>query len=98
MHHVSVVLEGGMGVDTYGMDFDAVLKILGLDGLEQAAKPLHGAKVSDDPEEVNLPQTSLTLRIVHPIPDRLQDTGKRRDTNTCTTKNCNFILEDVLGC
>lgn len=77
------------------MDFDPVLQILRFNSQKQRSEPFQRAKVTHDPEEIHLPQSGLALWIVHPIPDALQDTRERCDTDTCTAKNSNLKLEDV---
>jgi len=64
-----------------------VFKILCFNGQEQRPKPFKGAKVSANPEEVDLSEASLSLRIVHSIPDALQDGGERCDADTSTDKD-----------
>lgn len=78
------------------VDLDAVVHVLRLDRQQQRPEPLKGAKVSADPEEVDLSQTSLLLGVVHPVPDGLEDRGKGRHANTGTDENRHLVLEDVL--
>lgn len=75
-----------------------VIDILSLNSQEQRTEPLKGAEISANPEEVNLPQTSArSLRVVHAVPDTLEDGGERSNTNTCTAKHGNFELEHIFG-
>ncbi len=71
-HDVGGVVALDLGREVR-VDLDAVLDVLGLDGHEQRAEPLKGAKVAADPEEVDLGQPRLLLRVVHPVPDGLED-------------------------
>lgn len=78
------------------VDLDAVVHVLGLHGKQQRSKPLKGAKVSADPEEVDLSQPCLLLGIVHAVPDGLEDRSKGRNTNTGSDEDRHFIFENVL--
>lgn len=83
---------------TYSMDLDVVIDILGLDRQEQRSEPLERPKISANPEEVDLSQSSAgSLRVVHAVPDTLENGSERRDTNTGTTEYGDFELEYVLG-
>lgn len=86
------------GVATYCVNLDMVIKILGLDSQEQGSKPFKGTEISANPEEVDFPQPCASLRVVHPIPDALQDRGERRDTDTRTDQHGDFEFEDILRC
>jgi hypothetical protein len=83
--------------ETYGVDFNMVVQILGFNGKQEGAEPFERSEISADPEEVHFPQPCAALREVHAVPDTLQDTCKRRDTNTCTNKYSDFKLEHVFG-
>ena len=72
--------------------------VLGFNGHQQRAKPFKRAKVPADPEEVDLAKTSLLLRVVHPVPDALQDRCKRSHTNAGSDKNGDLVLEDIFRC
>ena len=78
------------------MDFDVVLQVLSFDGEQQRPEPFEGAKVTANPEEVNLSESCLALWVVHAVPDALEDRCERRDTNTGTAKHSDFELEYVL--
>lgn len=73
-----------------------IIHILRFKSHKQRPEPLERAKVPAHPEEIDLPKWSLLVRVVHPIPDTLEDRGKRGDANTRTDKYCNLILEDSL--
>lgn len=62
----------------------ALLRILGLDRLKQAVKPLSRTKVPNDPDKVDLAQTSLfpSSKVVHAVPDGLEDRGEGCHSNT----------------
>ena len=62
----------------------ALLRILGLDCLKQALKPLGRTKVPNDPDKVDLAQASLfpSSKVVHAVPDGLEDRGEGCDSNT----------------
>lgn len=79
----------------YGVDFDVVLQILSLNRQKERAEPLKGAEVTTDPEEVDFPEASLFLWVVHSVPDALEDGGEWCDTNTCATKNCDLVFKHV---
>lgn len=79
------------------VDLDAVLHVLRLDGHEQRAEPLKGAKVAADPKEVDLGQARLLLRVVHAVPDGLEDGRKGRHTDARADQHRDLVLEDVLG-
>lgn len=83
-------------VKAHSMNLNMVLQILCLDGQEKRAKPLKRSEISTHPEEVNFPQPRLHLRVVEPIPDTLQDTGKWCNADTCANQNCNLVFKDVL--
>lgn len=57
------------------VNFNPVLGVLLLDGLQQRVEPLRGAEVTDDPGEVDLRQARRLrlVEVVHAVPDRLQD-------------------------
>ena len=82
---------------TYGVDLNVVVNILRLDSQKQRSEPLEGAKISANPEKVDLPQSSASLRVVHAVPDTLKNGGERSDTNTGTTEYGNLKLEHILG-
>lgn len=79
------------------VNLDAVVHVLRLDGQQQRAEPLKRPKVSADPEEVDLAQARLLLRVVHAVPDGLEDGGERGDSYTGADENGHLVLEDVLG-
>lgn len=95
-HDVGRVVALNLGREV-GVNLDAVLDVLRLDGHEQRAEPLKGAKVAADPEEVDLGQPRLLLRVVHAVPDGLEDRGKRRDADAGADEDGHLVLEDVLG-
>jgi len=73
-----------------------IFKILCLNGQEERPEPFEGAKVSADPEKVDLSETSLSLRIVHSIPDTLQNGCKWCNADTSTDKDSDLELKDIL--
>lgn len=79
----------------YGMDLDVIRQVLGLDRQQERTEPLETAKVSAYPEEVDFPQSRLLLRVVHAVPDALEDAGEGRDANTCADEQSDLVLEDV---
>lgn len=79
------------------VDLNALVDVLGLDGEQQRTEPLEGAKVTANPEEVDLGKAGLGLRVVHAVPDRLENGSKGRDTNTSTDEDRDLVLEHVLG-
>lgn len=80
------------------VNLNALVNILGLNGQQQGPEPLEGAKITADPEEVYLGQAGLALRIVHSVPDGLENRGERRDTDTSSDQHGNLVFENVLGC
>lgn len=68
----------------YGVDLDMVVDVLRLNRQEERSEPFEGAEISADPEEVYLSEPCASLRIVHTVPDALQDGSEWRDTNTRT--------------
>jgi hypothetical protein len=77
------------------MDLDTVIVVLGLNSQEQRPEPLKGSEISAHPEEVYFAKPRASLRVVHAVPDTLEDGCERRDTNTSTNEHSNFELEDV---
>jgi hypothetical protein len=71
----------GGKVDMY---FYALLRILGLDRLQQTVKPFGRTKVPNDPDKVDLAQASLfpSSKVVHAVPDGLEDRGEGCHSNT----------------
>lgn len=80
---------------TYGMDLDVTVHILRFNRHEQRPKPLKGTKVTADPEKVHFPKPSLLSRVIHAIPDALEDRGERGHSNAGSDKNSYFVLEDI---
>ena len=80
------------------MDLDMAVHVLGFDGHQQRAEPFERAKVSADPEEIDLSKTRLLLRVIHPVPDALQNRSERSNANAGTDQNGNLVLEDVFRC
>ena len=84
-----------------GMNFNAAAEILSLDGKQQALEPFKTAKVSTDPKKVDLPKPALVVLFAssgrtHTMPDALEDTSKRCDTDTGAHEDCCLKLENVL--
>jgi hypothetical protein len=80
------------------VDLNVVIDILGFDGQEERPEPLEGAKISANPEKVDLPQSRAALWVVHPVPDALENGGEGCDTNTGTDQYRNFELEHIFRC
>lgn len=74
-----------------------VIHILRFDSHEQRSEPFERTKVSAHPEEINLAKSSLLVRVVHPIPDALEDRSEWCHTDAGTNEYCDLILEDILG-
>ena len=57
------------------VNFNPVLGVLLLNGLQQRVEPLRRAEVTDNPGEVDLRQARRLrlVKVVHAVPDRLQD-------------------------
>lgn len=79
------------------VDLDALVDVLRLDGEQQRAEPLEGPKVSAHPEEVHLCETRLALRVVHAVPDGLENRRERRDSDTGSDEHRDLVLEHILG-
>jgi hypothetical protein len=79
------------------VDLDMIVKILRLNSQQQRPEPLKRPEISADPEEVDLAQARPALRVVHTVPDALEDGGKGRYTDTGTDENSDLELEHVLG-
>lgn len=71
VRHV-VFLDLGRQVD---VDLNAVLGVLLLNGVQERVEPFRSAKVTNDPCEVDLGETSRLrgVEVVETIPNRLQD-------------------------
>ena len=69
--------------------------ILRFDCLEQRQEPLIRANVTAYPEKVDLPKKCLLVRVVHSVPDALQNRSERHDAHASSYKNCNFVLKDL---
>lgn len=78
------------------MNFNPVGQILSLNCKKQRPEPFERAKVTTDPEEIHFAEPCLLPRIIHPIPNTLQDRRKRRHADARADKDGNFILEDIL--
>lgn len=63
-----VLLDLGGEIDR---DFDPVLRVLLLDGVQEGVEPFCSAKVTDDPDEVDLGETGglRVVEVIHPVPD-----------------------------
>lgn len=81
---------------TYSVDLDMVIHILRLDSQQQTPEPLERAKISADPEEVDLAKARLLLRVVHAVPDTLEDGSEGRDSNTGADQDRDLVLKHVL--
>ncbi len=74
-----------------------IIQVLRLDSRQQRTEPFKRVEITTDPEEVDLPETSLLLGIVHPVPDTLQDRGERGHADTGADQRHHLILEHVFG-
>lgn len=77
------------------MNLNMIIHILSLDREEQAAEPLETPKVPADPEEVDLAQPRLLLRVVHAVPDALEDGGEGSDADAGTDEDGRLVFENV---
>jgi hypothetical protein len=68
--------------DTYSVNLNMVIDILCFNRQQQRAEPLKGPEIPANPEEVHFPQTRAALRVVHAVPDALEDGREGGDTNT----------------
>jgi len=61
-------------------------------------EPFRGAKITDDPGEVDLGESSglRVIKIVHAVPNRFQDRSKRSDANASTNKQDRLIIQKIL--
>jgi hypothetical protein len=82
---------------TYGVDLNMILKILRFNSQQQRPEPLERPEISADPEEVDLAQTRPALRVVHAVPDALENGSEWGNTDTGTDQDGDFELEHVLG-
>jgi hypothetical protein len=80
------------------VNLNVVFCILRFDRKKQRPEPLERSEISANPEKVHLPQPRAALWVVHPVPDALQDGGKRRHTNTGAHQYSDLKLEYVLRC
>lgn len=94
-HDVGGVVSLDLGRQV-GVDLDAAVDVLGLDGQQQRPEPLERAEVAADPEEVHLGQPRLLLRVVHPVPDGLEDRRERRHADARSAQHRHLVLEHVL--
>lgn len=74
-----------------------VVQILCLNSQQQRSEPLERPEISANPEEVDFTQAGAALRVVHPVPDTLQDGSEGRDTDTCTDEDGDLEFEHVFG-
>lgn len=95
-HNVGRIVNLDLGRQVR-VDLDAVVDILGFDSQQKRAEPLERAEISADPEEVHLAQPRLLLRVVHAIPDRLEDGGEGGHADTGTDQDGHLVLEHVFG-
>lgn len=79
------------------VDLDVIVHVLGLDGEQQAPEPLETPEVAAHPEEVHLAETRLLLRVVHPVPDGLENRGERRHADARADEDGCLVFEDVFG-
>lgn len=77
------------------MDLNVAIHILSFNRHQQRSKPFKRPKVSTHPEEVHLSEAGLLPRIVHPVPDALEDRSKRGNTDSGSNKNGDFVLKYV---
>lgn len=80
------------------VDLNPVLRVLLLNRVQQAVEPLGGAKVADDPGEVDLAEARRLARVevVHAVPDALQDTRERRDADAGADEQHRVVVQKVL--
>jgi len=79
------------------MDLDMIIQILRLDGEQQRPEPLKRPKVTANPEEIHLAQARLALRVIHAVPDTLQNRSERSHTDTGAHEDSDLKLEHVFG-
>jgi hypothetical protein len=85
------LLTGG----SYCVDLNMIVKILSFDSQEQRPEPLKRAEISANPEKVHFSEASAALRVVHPVPDTLEDRSERCHTDTGTDQYSDFELEHI---
>ena len=78
------------------MNLNVIVHILRLNSHEQRSEPLERSEIPANPEEIYFSEPSLLFRVVHTVPDALEDGGKRSHANSSTNEDCNLILENVL--
>ena len=59
--------------EAYSMDLYMTVHILCFNRHKQRPKPFERSKVSANPEEIHLPQPSLLFRVIHTVPDTLEN-------------------------
>jgi len=86
-----ILLDLGSEVD---VDLNAVLGVLFFDGVEEGVEPFCYAKVTDDPGEVDLGETSGlgVVEVVHAVPDGLEDGSKWSNTDTSTDQENGLVV------
>ena len=77
------------------MDLNMIIHILRLNRKQQAPKPLETPKIPTHPEEVDFPQPRLLLRVVHPVPDALENGCEGCDADTGADEDGGLVFEDV---
>lgn len=79
------------------MYLNLILQILRLNRKQKTPEPLKTSKIPTNPKEIHLPQPRLSLRILHPIPNTLQNARERGYADAGADEDCDFELEDVFG-
>ena len=83
-------------LETYGVDFDGVVFVLGLNGVEEGFEPFQAAEVTTNPEEVDFAEASLLCAGAgHAIPYRLQDRCERCYADAGADEEGSLEFKDV---
>lgn len=78
------------------MDLDRAIHVLSFNRHEKRPEPFKRTIVSTDPEEVDFPKSCLSLWVIHPVPDTLQNRCEWCHTNPSAYQYGYLILEHVL--
>jgi len=92
--HIVVFDLGGQ----ININLDPVLRILFFNGVQERVEPFGSPKVADDPGKVDFGEASRLgiIKVVHSVPNRLEDGSKRSDADTSTDQEYRLILQEIL--
>lgn len=95
VRHV-VVFDFGGQVDA---NLDSVLRVLFFDGVQERMEPFGRTEIADHPDEVDFGEAGgrRVVKVVHAVPNVLEDGGKGRYTDTSPDQQNCLVVEEILA-